>query len=80
MITVDDEELEKRIIAALEDKPLCSEDLLCRLGIEPGGGEAAVAIRSLMGQGIIRRRETFVYELKRETKEEDVAPWALTTP
>lgn len=80
MITVDDEELEKRIIAALEDKPLCSEDLLHSLGIEPGGGEAAVAIRSLFGQGIISRRETFVYELKRETKEEDVAPWALTTP
>ena len=75
-----DEEMEKQIITALEDKPLSSEDLLHRLGIEPGGGEAAVAIRSLMGQGIIRRRETFVYELKRETKKEDVAPWALTTP
>lgn len=67
-----DEEMEKRIIAALEEKPLCSEDLLHRLGIEPGGGEAAVAIRSLLGQGIISRRETFVYELKRETKEEDI--------
>ena len=69
---MDDEEMGKQIITALEEKPLCSEDLLHRLGIEPGSGEAAVAIRSLMGQGIIRRRETFVYELKRETKKEDV--------
>ncbi len=77
---MDDKEMEKRIIAALEDKPLCTEDLLQRLGIEPGSGEAALAIRSFLGQGIIRRRETFVYELKIEIKEEDVAPWALTTP
>jgi hypothetical protein len=72
MITIDDEELEKRIIAALEDKPLCSKDLLHRLDIEPGGGEAVGALWSLMRQGIISRRETWLYELKRETKEEDV--------
>jgi len=62
---MDDEEIADRIVAALEDKPMCSEDLLHTLGIEPGGGEAVVAIRSLFGQGIIRRRETWIYELKK---------------
>ena len=49
----------------VDDKPLCSKDLLHRLGIEPGGGDAVSALWSLMRQGIIRRQETFVYELKK---------------
>jgi len=60
---MNDEELEEQIIAALQDKPLRSEELLCRLGIEPGGGELVPAIRNLMKQRIIKRHETFVYEL-----------------
>lgn len=57
---------EKRIIEALEEGPLYTEDLLQKLGIEPGGGETVIAIRSLMEQRIIKRHGTFVYELMEE--------------
>ena len=61
MIT--DDVSEKRIIEALEEGPLCTEDLLQNLGIEPGGGETVIAIQGLMEQRIIKRYRTFVYEL-----------------
>ena len=54
---------ERCIIEALDGGSLCTEDLLQKLKIEPGGGETVLAIRSLMNQGVLKRHKTFIYEL-----------------
>ena len=73
----------KRIISALESKPLLTEELLEALGYEPGGGELVFPIRELMEEGKIMREkvqlriwwglvpglDTFSYSLKKEVKD-----------
>ena len=54
---------EKDIIEVLRDGPMCTEELLHKLEIEPGGGELVPAIQNLMEKGIVKRHSTFVYEL-----------------
>ena len=63
--TIEEKGLEYRIRKALKEKPMCSEDLLFELGIEPGGGELVFPLRRLTEQGIISRRKTYIYELRR---------------
>jgi len=50
----------KRILAALETKPLLTEELLEALGYEPGGGELVFPIRELMEEGEIMREKVRV--------------------
>ena len=65
----EEKELKDRIIAALKKKPMCSEDLLSALHIEPGGGETVYPMQELEKQGIVSRRKTYIYELLGEVHE-----------
>lgn len=64
---MNDDVSEERIIEALRDGALPTEDLLSNLGIEPGGGELVPSLRRLMEQRIIKRHETFIYALVEDT-------------
>lgn len=58
-----DDVSEERIIEVLRDGALSTEEMLNNLGIEPGGGELVLSLRRLMEQRIVKRHETFIYEL-----------------
>lgn len=60
---MNDDVSEERIIEALRDGALPTENLLSNLGIEPGGGELVLSVRRLMEQKTIKRYKTFIYEL-----------------
>ena len=58
VILSDNEEKDKkRIISALERKPLLTEELLDALGYELGGGELVFPIRELIEEGKIMREK-----------------------
>ena len=57
MLSDNEEKDKKRIISALENKPLLTEELLEALGYEPGGGELVFPIRELMEEGKIMREK-----------------------
>lgn len=59
----DEMKIERRIIEALEDKPLCNEDLHTACGFGLGGGELSRPLRLLMERGTITRIPTYRYEL-----------------
>lgn len=66
MLSDNKEKDKKRIISALETKPLLTEELLEVLGYEPGGGELVFPIRELIEEGKIMREkvDTFRYSLR----------------
>jgi len=77
MLSDNEEKDKKRIISALESKPLLSEELIEALGYESGGGELVFPIRELMEEGKIMREkeDTFRYSLIDETESMTGRKW-----